>query len=181
MAEGQAFDRVMLEGALRELGRRAHAAGKVIEIAIYGGCAVMLTLNYRVATKDVDAVFEKDKEFVRRLATEMAEEFGWDNNWLNDGVKGFLSTAESDPKAKLLVGTYPSEEEPGLLRYEVPRDAHWRHRAKSGHRGYQGACGSDRPEKCSRGNGPCPGVLPTPHHRAKDPVRSRRDFFQAER
>jgi predicted nucleotidyltransferase len=120
MAEGQTFDRAMLEAALRELGRRAHAAGKVIEIAIYGGCAVMLTLNYRVATKDVDAVFEKDKAFVRKLATEMAEEFGWDNNWLNDGVKGFLSTAESDPKAKLLVGTYPSEEEPGL-RVFIPK------------------------------------------------------------
>jgi len=31
-----------------------------------------------------------------------------------------LSTAESDPKAKLLVGTYPSEEEPGL-RVFIPK------------------------------------------------------------
>ena len=60
------FDRTTLEQALRELGRRTHAAGRVVEIAIYGGCAVMLTLNYRVATRDVDAVFEKDKDFVRK-------------------------------------------------------------------------------------------------------------------
>jgi predicted NodU family carbamoyl transferase len=60
MAGAKPFDRATLEQALMELGRRAHAAGKVVEIAIYGGCAVMLTLNYRVATRDVDAIFEKD-------------------------------------------------------------------------------------------------------------------------
>jgi hypothetical protein len=120
MPDSRPFDRAMLEQALQELGRRAHHAGKVIEIAIYGGCAVMLTLNYRVATRDVDAVFEKDKEVVRKIAVEMARDFGWDENWLNDGVKGFLSAAETDPAIKRLVGTYPSEDQPGL-RVFVPR------------------------------------------------------------
>lgn len=120
MADDKRFDRAVLEQALRELGRRAHAAGRVVEIAIYGGCAVMLTLNYRVATKDVDAVFEKDKNFIRKIAAEMADEFGWDRDWLNDGVKGFLSAAETDPSAKVLIGTYPSEDKPGL-RVFVPR------------------------------------------------------------
>jgi len=120
MAASEPFDRTMLEVALRELGRRAHAAGKVVEIAIYGGCAVMLTLNYRIATRDVDAVFEKDRDFIRQIATEMAQEFGWDRDWLNDGVKGFLSTAETDPAAKVFIGTYPSESEPGL-RVFIPK------------------------------------------------------------
>jgi predicted nucleotidyltransferase len=120
MAENRPFDRATLEQALRELGRRAHAAGKVIEIAIYGGCAVMLTLNYRLATRDVDAVFEKDRELVRKIAADMADEYGWDKDWLNDGVKGFLSAAETDPAAKVFVGTYPSEAQPGL-RVFVPR------------------------------------------------------------
>ena len=119
MAGNRPFDRAILERALGELGRRAHAAGKVIEIAIYGGCAVMLTLNYRVATRDVDAVFEKDKDFVRKIAAEMAQEFGWDTDWLNDGVKGWLSAAETDPAVKRFVGTYPSEDKPGL-RVFVP-------------------------------------------------------------
>ena len=114
------FDRTTLEQALRELGRRTHAAGRVVEIAIYGGCAVMLTLNYRVATRDVDAVFEKDKDFVRIIAAEMAQEFGWDKDWLNDGVKGWLSAAETDPNVKRFIGTYPSEDEPGL-RVFVPK------------------------------------------------------------
>lgn len=120
MAASEPFDRTMLEVTLRELGRRAHAAGKVVEIAIYGGCAVMLTLNYRIATSDVDAVFEKDRDFIRQVAAEMAREFGWDRDWLNDGVKGFLSTAETDPAAKIFIGTYPSESEPGL-RVFIPK------------------------------------------------------------
>jgi len=119
MAE-KVFDRATLDLALKELGRRACAAGKIVEIAIYGGCAVMLTFDSRSATKDVDAVFEKDKDFVRRIAAQVAEDFGWDENWLNDGVKGWLSGAEADPASKVFLGSYPSEDRPGL-RVFVPR------------------------------------------------------------
>lgn len=108
------FDTTVLEAAFTELGRRAHAVGRTIEIAVYGGAALLLTLKQRIATKDVDAVFDRDKDFVRKLATEMAEEFGWDQNWLNDGVKGWLSEVDSDPDVKKLFKTYPSENEPGL-------------------------------------------------------------------
>ena len=108
------FDTTVLEAAFTELGRRAHAVGRTIEIAVYGGAALLLTLKQRVATKDVDAVFDRNKDFVRKLATEMAEEFGWDQNWLNDGVKGWLSEVDSDPDVKKLFKTYPSENEPGL-------------------------------------------------------------------
>jgi hypothetical protein len=120
MAQEKTFDRDTLVLALTELGRRAHAAGRVVEIAIYGGSALTLTMNWRIATKDVDAVFERDKEFVTRIAAQIAEENGWDHDWLNDGVKGWLSAAESDPDVKRLLGTYPSEEQPGL-RVFVPR------------------------------------------------------------
>ena len=114
MAQGMAFNRQTLERALHELGRRAHAEGKTIEIAIYGGSALMLTYDWRLATKDVDAVFEADRTTVRRLARDIAEEYDWDPNWLNDGVKGFLSAADASPEAKRLFRTYPSEDEPGL-------------------------------------------------------------------
>jgi hypothetical protein len=114
MAEARAFNRQSLEQALRELGRRAHAEGKTIEIAIYGGSALILTYDWRVATRDVDAVFESNRQTVRRLAAEVAEDIGWDRDWLNDGVKGFLSAADADPAAKRLFGTYPSEDQPGL-------------------------------------------------------------------
>jgi hypothetical protein len=114
MAQATTFDRATLEQALDELGRRAHAEGKTVEIAIYGGSALMLTYDWRRATKDVDAVFEADRQTVRRLAREIAEEKGWDPAWLNDGVKGFLSAADQSPQSKRLFRTYPSEDAPGV-------------------------------------------------------------------
>lgn len=114
MGQDRLFNRQSLERALEALGRRAHAEGKTIEIAIYDGSALMLTFDWRVATKDVDAVFEADRQTVRRLAREIAEENDWDPNWLNDGVKGFLSAVDSGPEAKRLFRTFPSESEPGL-------------------------------------------------------------------
>jgi hypothetical protein len=56
-----------------DLGRRAFAAGRTVEIVIYGGSALLLTLNRQINTGDVDAVFEGNKDFVKRLAAEMAE------------------------------------------------------------------------------------------------------------
>jgi predicted nucleotidyltransferase len=89
MSDEKSFDRKTLEYALAELGQRAFSAGRTVEIVIYGGSALLLTLNRQVNTGDVDAVFEGNKDFIKRLAAEMAEEFGWDENWLNDGVKGW--------------------------------------------------------------------------------------------
>jgi hypothetical protein len=120
MVQDKLFDRQTLEQALNELGRRAHTEGKTIEIAIYGGSALMLTYDWRLATRDVDAVFEADKQTIRRLAHQIAEERDWDPNWLNDGVKGFLSAADQNPEIKRLFRTYPSEDEPGL-RVMLPR------------------------------------------------------------
>jgi hypothetical protein len=118
--ETQRFDRSALELALAELGRRSYEAGKIIEIARYGGAALLLTLNREVHTRDVDAVFEREKGFVRRLTAQMAAEFGWDPNWLNDGVKGWLSAIDANPGVKVLFKTYPSEDRPGL-RVFVPK------------------------------------------------------------
>ena len=120
MNEAQSFDLAALEAALTELGRRSYETGRTIEIAVYGGSALLLTLNRQVSTGDVDAVFEKDKDFVKKLAAEMAAEFGWEDNWLNDGVKGWLSAIDADPGIKPLFKTYPSEEQPGL-RVFVPK------------------------------------------------------------
>jgi hypothetical protein len=114
MAEMQRFDLPALESALAELGRRSYEAGRTVEIAVYGGSALLLTLNRQVNTRDVDAVFERNKDFVKKLAAEIAADCGWDENWLNDGVKGWLSAIDADPAVKFLFKTYPSEERPGL-------------------------------------------------------------------
>jgi hypothetical protein len=119
MSGDKNFDRETLEYALAELGRRAFAAGRTVEIVIYGGSALLLTLNRQINTGDVDAVFEGNKDFIRGLAAEMAEEFKWDENWLNDGVKGWLSSRDADRDVKALFKTYPSEDLPGLRVYSA--------------------------------------------------------------
>lgn len=59
-------------------------------------------------------MFEADRQTVRRLAAVVADDLGWDRDWLNDGIKRFLGAADSDPDAKRLFATYPSEDPPGL-------------------------------------------------------------------
>lgn len=51
---------------------------------------------------------------IRRTAQIVAEEFGWPATWINDGVEGFLSANDSDPHAKSLFRSYPSEGGPGV-------------------------------------------------------------------
>ena len=106
------FGKDQLKEALTLMGTLAHAEGKTLEIAVYGGSALMLLFDWRQATRDVDAVFEADKADVRRLATNVADALHLPANWINDGVKGFLSAM--DRTATGLFATYPSESEPGL-------------------------------------------------------------------
>ncbi len=103
-----------LERAFHELGSKARGAGKIVEIAIDGGSALVLTLPGRVATKDVDAVVDQDRTWLRQAVADLTEAKGWPPDWLNDGVKGWLSHRDADPDAKRLFKTYPSEDEPGL-------------------------------------------------------------------
>jgi hypothetical protein len=60
------------------------------EIVIFGGAAMVLAHQARVSTKDVDAVFAP-KDVVYRAADDVAADCGFDEGWLNDAVKGFLS------------------------------------------------------------------------------------------
>lgn len=110
----RSFDRDTLERAFSEIGNRAINDGRLVEIAVYGGSALVLTLDYREATRDVDSVFERDKTWLRNVAREIAHENGWDESWINDGVKGFLSRHDADPSSKRLFKAYPSEDNPGL-------------------------------------------------------------------
>ncbi len=84
-----------LYSGLLRLGEIAHAAEKLIEISIYGGAALGLVWNLREYTRDVDAVVHGDSTFLRQAARTVAEERNWPGEWLNDGVKDFLSATPS--------------------------------------------------------------------------------------
>lgn len=59
------------------------------EICLYGGAVMCLVYDARPSTKDVDAIFQPS-EIIREMAKEIANEYEMVNDWLNDGVKGFL-------------------------------------------------------------------------------------------
>jgi hypothetical protein len=113
-ASSKSFDKAAIELAFERLGELAREAGKIVEISVYGGSALVLTTEYRIGTQDVDAVFENDGKFIRQAAAIVAEEFGWNSDWINDGVKGFLSAQDGNAESKRLFRTYPTEQEPGL-------------------------------------------------------------------
>lgn len=74
-----------------ELGRM----GVEADLFVVGGAAMAVAYDARRATTDVDAVFVPSKE-VRTAASRVAEELGLEEDWLNDGVKGFLPGEDAE-------------------------------------------------------------------------------------
>jgi hypothetical protein len=72
-----------LDGLLRE-------RGIIGEICIFGEATMVLAFDARESTRDVDAVLVP-KDHVLDCARLVASEFGLDEDWMNHGVKGFIS------------------------------------------------------------------------------------------
>jgi len=89
------LDREAIERGLSKIDARARAAGVVVDLSVYGGAALILAFDTRRSTRDVDAVVRGAPGFLREAAARIAAEEGWPPDWLNDGVKGFVSARES--------------------------------------------------------------------------------------
>lgn len=61
------------------------------EVSLFGGAAMCLVYGSRSSTKDIDAVFAPTPEMYA-IIQNIAEEYGLPSDWLNNGVKGFVST-----------------------------------------------------------------------------------------
>ena len=79
---------------LTKIDTLAKEAGVIVDLSIYGGAALAIAFDIRHATRDVDAVVNGSPDFLRKAARTVADEEGWPSDWLNDGVKGFISTHE---------------------------------------------------------------------------------------
>jgi hypothetical protein len=72
------------------LNDELRASDAKAELFLAGGAVMCLVYNARPSTQDVDAVFKPSGE-VRKAAARAASRAGVNPDWLNDGVKAFLS------------------------------------------------------------------------------------------
>ncbi|MTH94992.1 hypothetical protein [Roseibium sp. RKSG952] len=95
MSAPEKLDRASLRKLLSALGKRISETGKLVEIAVMGGAAVVLTMDAgRDATRDVDFSFiSGDRSALDAAALEVAKENGLPEDWLNDAVEGLASDA----------------------------------------------------------------------------------------
>lgn len=77
---------------LYELDNKLGERGLSGSINIYGGSCLALVYDLRGSTKDIDAIFSPKNEMYK-IAEEIAIENNLPSDWLNDGVKGFVTSS----------------------------------------------------------------------------------------
>jgi hypothetical protein len=117
-----AFGREALLDAFDLIGRAAASAGTKLQIAVYGGSALMLASNFRYATEDVDVspLEHPLPDWLAAVVHEIARKNGWQDDWFNDGV-AFLSPLADRAADHLEFGTFPRDGSPPGLVVSVPR------------------------------------------------------------
>jgi len=87
---GSTLKREQILAALQALSEGLGKQGVTGEVCLFGGTVMVLAFTARLTTKDVDAVFQPTQT-IRELARRIATEQHLPADWLNDGVKGFIS------------------------------------------------------------------------------------------
>ena len=85
-----ALTREVILAALRALSDELGKQGTTGEICLFGGTVMVLAFAARLSTQDVDAIFHPTA-IIRDIARRVGEQQHLPDNWLNDGVKGYLS------------------------------------------------------------------------------------------
>ncbi|MCA6126281.1 hypothetical protein J6500_30965 [Bradyrhizobium sp. WSM 1704] len=116
------FGRDALLDAFDRIGRAAAQAGTKLQIAVYGGSALMLASNFRFATEHVDVskLEEPLPDWLARTVKEIAADNGWQDDWFNDGVAFHLSALADRAADHLEFGTFPRDGTPAGLVVSVP-------------------------------------------------------------
>lgn len=121
------FTRNEIEEGLKRLGELAQAKGLQVQLTLVGGAVMVLRFNARPSTRDIDAVILQPREarLVRELARQVADEFEWAEDWLNDGAKGYLVGISDGPivfEAPGIEARAPSMEQMLAMKLSAWRD-----------------------------------------------------------
>lgn len=114
------LDRDKLLAAFDEIGSAAAGAGTTLQIAVYGGSALMLASNFRYSTEDADVspLANPWPDWLRRTVERITAANGWAEDWFNDGVAFHLSPIADRAIDHLEFGSFPRDgTPPGLIVY----------------------------------------------------------------
>jgi hypothetical protein len=108
--------------AFDRIGCAAVDAGTKLQIAVYGGSALMLASNFRFATEDVDIAEIGDQwpEWLTQVVAAIAREKGWSEDWLNDAVSFHLSPSAELHRDHLPFANFPRRSEAVGLTVLIP-------------------------------------------------------------
>src|SRR3954447_26772885 len=117
-----AFDREALLDAFDRIGYAAIEAGTKLQIAVYGGSALMLASNFRFATEDVDIaeIGGKWPDWLTSVVAVIAHEKSWSEDWLNDAVTFHLSPLAELERDHLPFGNFPRQSDEVGLTIFIP-------------------------------------------------------------
>jgi hypothetical protein len=117
-----AFNRDALLDAFDRIGRAAVEAGTKLQIAVYGGSALMLASNFRFATEDVDIaeIGQPWPVWLSDIVERIGRENAWSAAWLNEAVSFHLSARAHADRDLTAFGTFPRQGEYVGLAVFVP-------------------------------------------------------------
>lgn len=103
-----AITRDQIIAALDEIGAESARNGITLEMAIYGGSALVLASNFRFSSEDVDIseVTRPWPAWFEDTVQRIADRNDWAPDWLNDAVQFHLSPAATEVD-HFLQGSYP--------------------------------------------------------------------------
>ncbi|HLZ21902.1 MAG TPA: DUF6036 family nucleotidyltransferase [Ktedonobacterales bacterium] len=153
-----------IERYLRLLGQELEKRQLTGEIIIAGGAFMLLAIQNRETTKDIDAYFTAEPQAIREAAQVIAAREGLPSDWLNDGIKGFFY--HSPPVLRWA-------EFPGLRVYTVRSDYAFAMKAIAGRPGDIGDLRAHQTNWLhisQRGNSHCGAVCATAAADSANPI-----------